>query len=300
MTLNVKVLVCGATGRQGGAVVNALLAKGGIDVCALTRDKHSRAAKQLVDRGVATFEGDLEKHETLVKALRDSGAQRVFLVTMAGVRASRETGMGNAMVDAIVAVNPAIFLLYSSIGDADAVQDVAHFQSKAATEAYIKAKLQHWAVVRPCCFFDNLDDRAANNQLKKGKVQFLSRPETTIKWVSLADLGKAAANMLLASSVWEGKTVELAVSAHDGTSLATALSEASGTPCVYKVGLPRWMTRLFLSDTHHMLNFLESGGYSADMEAAKALIGPGAMDAKAWFASRGQWANGEKFATTKH
>lgn len=299
MTVNVKVLVTGATGKQGGAVIDALLAKGGIDVCALTRDKHQKAAKQLADRGVAIYEGNLDKHESLVRALRDSSAQRVFLVAMAS-KASQETSQGNAMVDAILAVNPAIFLLYSSIGDADATKDVAHFQSKAATEAYIKTKLQHWAIVRPCCFFENLDDKSSNNALKKGKVQFLSRPETKIKWVSVVDLGKAAANMLLASSVWEGKTIDLAVSVHDGPSLAAALSEASGVPCTYKVSLPRWLTRLFLSDTHHMLCFLEERGYSADLEAAKALIGHDAMDAKAWFASRGQWGNGDKFATKSH
>ena len=43
------------------------------------------------------------------------------------------------------------------------------------------------------------------------------------------------------------------------------------------------------------MTFLEKDGYSADIDEFKKVV-PDAMDAKAWFASKGQWSNGEKFA----
>ena len=33
----------------------------------------------------------------------------------------------------------------------------------------------------------------------------------------------------------------------------------------------------------------------SDVAKGKALVGPEAMDAKAWFAQKGQWSNGVKF-----
>ena len=44
-----------------------------------------------------------------------------------------------------------------------------------------------------------------------------------------------------------------------------------------------------------MMTWIEASGYSADVEAFKKVV-PDAMDAKAWFESKGHWANGEEFA----
>lgn len=44
---NKLVAVCGATGRQGGGAVRALLDRGGFDVRALTRNPASPAAQAL-------------------------------------------------------------------------------------------------------------------------------------------------------------------------------------------------------------------------------------------------------------
>ena len=46
------VAVCGATGQQGGAVVDALLCLGGYKVRALTRDPSSNSSKKLAEKGV--------------------------------------------------------------------------------------------------------------------------------------------------------------------------------------------------------------------------------------------------------
>jgi len=61
MTDTQRILVTGATGNQGGAVVDHLLAaEQSFDVRGLTRDASSDAAASLEDRGVTMVEGDLD------------------------------------------------------------------------------------------------------------------------------------------------------------------------------------------------------------------------------------------------
>ena len=71
------VLVTGATGRQGGAVVEHLL-RAGIPVRALCRDPSSARARGLSDRGVPVVAADLDRPASIVRALE--GAAGVFSV----------------------------------------------------------------------------------------------------------------------------------------------------------------------------------------------------------------------------
>ena len=58
------VLVTGATGRQGGAVIRHMLPNGW-KLRALTRNSDSYAAKELTRQGVEVVQGDLEDPSSL-------------------------------------------------------------------------------------------------------------------------------------------------------------------------------------------------------------------------------------------
>ena len=62
MSQSKLVLVTGATGNQGGAVVQALLAQGH-QVRALTRNSASPAAQRLSEQGVEIATGDFTDHD---------------------------------------------------------------------------------------------------------------------------------------------------------------------------------------------------------------------------------------------
>jgi uncharacterized protein YbjT (DUF2867 family) len=83
MTTNTPevVAVVGATGAQGGGLVDALLAdsQGGFAPRALTRDPDSEAAKALSDRGVEVVRADLNDRGSLEEAF--AGAYGAFCVT---------------------------------------------------------------------------------------------------------------------------------------------------------------------------------------------------------------------------
>jgi uncharacterized protein YbjT (DUF2867 family) len=72
------VLVTGATGKQGGAVVEALLTRGH-QVRALTRNSGSSTANRLRDQWVEIAVGDLTYDDCLVRAAR--GADAVYAMS---------------------------------------------------------------------------------------------------------------------------------------------------------------------------------------------------------------------------
>src|SRR6516165_7467601 len=92
------VLITGATGRQGGAVIRHMLAKGW-KLRALTRKPDSAASRELADGGIEVVAGDMEESGTLGPALR--GAYGVFSVQdFWAVGATREVQQGKNLADA--------------------------------------------------------------------------------------------------------------------------------------------------------------------------------------------------------
>src|SRR5437773_8986838 len=71
------ILVTGATGRQGGAVVRHVLQRG-FAVRAITRNPDKPAAQTLKSKGVDLFKGDMEDRASLSQAIK--GVQGVFCV----------------------------------------------------------------------------------------------------------------------------------------------------------------------------------------------------------------------------
>ena len=116
MTMKLTVLVSGATGNQGGAVAQALLASGH-KVRALTRNTESPRARQLADQGAELMQGNLDDAKSLRQALQ--GADTFYLMGSpqeAGV--DGETKQGIALANAAKAADVG-HLVYGSVANAD-------------------------------------------------------------------------------------------------------------------------------------------------------------------------------------
>ena len=106
------VLVTGATGKQGGAVVDSLLTRGH-QVRALTRNSASPAANRLRQQGAEIAVGDFSDHDSLVRAAR--GADAVYAMSTPYEQgAEKETAQGITITDAAKAAGIAHFI-YSSV-----------------------------------------------------------------------------------------------------------------------------------------------------------------------------------------
>ena len=74
------ITIFGATGSQGGSVLNAVHASGEFKIRAVTRNPDSDASKALLSRGVELVKADLTDKDSLYKAVR--GSDIVFATTM--------------------------------------------------------------------------------------------------------------------------------------------------------------------------------------------------------------------------
>lgn len=108
--------MAGCTGRQGGAVVDALLRRDGWTVRGLTRHPDSAPARALAARGVEVVPADFDEPRSLAKAF--SGCQAAFLMTdhWAHCDAGREVAQARAQFDVCAAAGVA-HVVWSSLDD---------------------------------------------------------------------------------------------------------------------------------------------------------------------------------------
>jgi len=117
------ILVTGATGRQGGAVLRHLLERG-LLVRALTRNPDGRAALALAARGVEIAAGDMDDRSSLERAMR--GVHGVYSVQdFLSSGAQREVRQGINVADAALAAGVRHFV-YASVGGAERKSGIDH------------------------------------------------------------------------------------------------------------------------------------------------------------------------------
>jgi len=158
--------VFGATGQQGGALVNYVLKSPGLSklyhLRAITRDASKPSALALKERGVEVIQADLDQPSTLIPAV--AGSYAVFAVTncesptapggFLGANATPpqvwekaslavEIAQGKAIADASVAGGVTL-LIWSSLPNSTRMTGgkstaLKHFDSKAEVEVYIRS-----------------------------------------------------------------------------------------------------------------------------------------------------------------
>jgi uncharacterized protein YbjT (DUF2867 family) len=156
------IAVVGATGNQGGAVLNALQSSGQFNIRALTRSpaKHPKLADEVVP-------ADLKQPETLKAAF--SGAHGVFLVTNAWEAGAEE--YKQALVAIRAAKDAGVqHLVWSTLPNVEAISggkiNVAHFTDKAKVERAVREAgfAYHTFVIAPFYYQNMLGAMAPQKQ----------------------------------------------------------------------------------------------------------------------------------------
>ena len=286
-----KVLVLNSTGKVGRNVCRALI-EAGYEVYGTTRSTNSALAGMGVKPVVCnyTLRADLDR------AFAQTGAKKVFVITdyfgAAKKSAELEFEQGRAAIDAAQAAG-VTHLVFMSVADAEFFDHhVKHLHAKVALEKYLRTSGVPFSILRPCAFFENLDDAANWNPLKKGVVKFLSTQDC--KYCATYDIGRAAAIHFKNPQTWLGKSLDVIGWQGDLSQVAAALSKVSGVPVKAELAMPIFLRRLFLKDLHHMFLYYEvQKGPRGTPQAFKKIL-PDALSAEDWFRFHGQYANGEK------
>lgn len=237
------ILVTGATGKQGGAVVRALL-QAGRRVRALTRDPGSAAGQALAAQGVDVVKGDFDDLASLDAAL--AGVDGVFSVQMGSHPGDPETEIrtGKALVEAAHRANVHVFVHTSVaragdhenfIGWDEGRWEPLYWKNKAAVNEMVKAQgFPHWVILKPALIMEDLVPPMADfmfpSLAERGQFETAIEPDTRLDWIAAQDIGAFAAAAFADPERFHGHEINLAAESVTLDELAAKMAEGIGKP----------------------------------------------------------------------
>ncbi len=258
------ILVTGATGHQGGAVLKQLQKKG-FPVRILTRDPTKPEARKLVGSGTEISKGDLNDQATLTRAL--DGVHGVFSVQAADFADVENEVRQGINLAAAASRSRISHLVYSSAAGADKKTGVPHFDSKFRVEEHIRGTGMPYTILRPAFFMENWI--GMRDQLEQGVIAFPMRPETRLQMVAVDDIGGVVVTAFERPGIWQGRTVELAgdeMSLHD---LAETFSRVMGRRVEYQQVPWDKFEQQAGRELTLMFRWLEEVGLHVDIDAVR-------------------------------
>jgi len=245
-----KVLaVFGATGQQGGSVIDFVLNDAELSaqysLRAITRDVNSAKATALKHKGVEeVVQGDAEDASLLASAL--AGAHTVFIMTYPSFAPdAREIECDNAkrIADAAVAQG-AQYLIFSTLPHISKLSKgkrtkVLNFDAKALAEEYIRTLPVKSAFYMPGFFMENFGQQPFLFPRKQEDGTYVfarnMKPESKFPYIdAVGDTGKYVGAILAEPERFEGKTLYAAAQTLSMAEVTRILAEKTGTTIVYK------------------------------------------------------------------
>jgi len=267
MTQNSKIiLVTGATGRQGSAVIRHLLPHGW-KLRALTRRTEGPAVKQLLDQGIEVVTGDMEDPSSLVRVTR--GVYGVYSVQdFWSVGVTREVLQGKNIADA--AKNAGVeHFVFSSAGGAERNSGIDHFASKWEIEEHIRKLALPATIIRPAGFMENYYIDQVEIGILKGKLVDPVQADKPYQTIATDDIGAFVALAFARPKEFIGKTLEIAGSELTNLEAAKVFSRVLGKPVKFQK-LPLAVVKLFMGkEFYQMFRWFNEAGFEADIPALR-------------------------------
>lgn len=292
------LLVTGATGKQGGSVINAILNLPNASeyiILAVTRDANSGGAQKLAAKSpsIKLVEGNLDDAATLFKNAEKAvnqpiwGVYSVQISMGKGVTFEGEVKQGCDLVDESVKHGVEHFV-YSSVergGNEKSWENptpIPHFQTKQLVEVHLRdhAGQMGWTILRPVAFMDNLQPGFPTKVFMTAVHNTLgdSKP---LQWVATSDIGVFAALAFTKPEEWNHKAIGLAGDELTVPGLNKAFENKTGHPLGTTYSFLGSALMWGVSEVGHMVGWFGSDGYKADIANLKKLH-PELMDMETW------------------
>jgi len=272
------ILVTGATGHQGGAVMRSLLAAGW-KVKALVRDTKKPSARAVFRKGADLVMGDLDDRDSLERALK--GVHGVFSVqAWQGHGVEGEIRQGKNLADAAARNAEVKHFIYSSAAGADRETGVPFLDSKATIEEHIRSIGLPSTIFRPVYFMFNFNSPEMHASIMQGAMTIAIRPDKHLQMLAVEDLGEFVRIAFDRPDEFIGKTIDLAGDEMTMPQLAAAFSRIIGKTVRFTYQ-PIEDVRRVSEDAAKMFAWLNEQGYHVDIAALIARH-PGLMSFETW------------------
>ncbi|ORZ27936.1 NmrA family transcriptional regulator [Lobosporangium transversale] len=272
------LVVFGATGQQGGSVINFVLDHPELSsqykIRAVTRVPSKPAAQALQERGVEVVKADLYDRESLDKALR--GAHTVFGITCTIFDDSayvKEYLQGKNLADAVVAAG-AQYFIYGTVRHAGEVSGGKHsavhaFDVKADIEKYIRTLPIKSAFFTPSVYMQDFHNFFFTPKRQEDGTYVIFqvvKPDSVFEFFDPAsDTGKFVGAILAEPDKFAGKTLCAVSTFCSFSDVAEMISKSTGKTVKYKqVSLDEYDQIMPTSHSRIVANvmlFLEEHGY---------------------------------------
>ena len=256
------VLVTGATGRQGGAVIRHMRPKGW-RLRALSRNTKSYAARELARQGVELVQGDLDDPASLERAAR--GVYGIYSVQdFFAAGALREVRQGKNLADVAKKVGVEHFV-FSSVGGAERNSGITHFETKGEIEKYIRSLGLPATIFRPAGFMEMYHMLEIEVRLLKGTFADPVRPDKPFQTIATDDVGAFVALAFERPKDFMGVELEIAGSELTSRQAAEVFGRVLNRP-MKSQRLPLFMVRLlFGTEFYKMFRWFNDEGFKANI-----------------------------------
>lgn len=244
------ITVFGATGAQGGGLVQAILndPDGEFSVRAVTRDENSEKAKELASLGAEVVAADIDDAASIEKTLQ--GAYGAYFVTFYWAHFSPDKEKAEATAYAHAAKNAGIkHSIWSTLEDTREYvplsddrmptlmgnYKVPHFDAKGESDKVFTELGVPITFLRASFYWDNFIYFGSGPKKDENGKLALTLPVGKAKMAGIAaeDIGKCALGIFKGGEELIGKTVGIAGEQLSGKEMADALSKALGQEVYY-------------------------------------------------------------------
>lgn len=239
------LVVFGATGQQGGSVVDSVLQDPQLSkqytIRALTRDLSKPGAQKLQAKGVNVIVADNDNKTSLHEAMRGAHAAFVNIATIqeAGGR-DIELRQGKMIADVAVAEGLQ-YLIYSGATDVTKNTDGRLTQNwiydvRAEIGRYIRSLPVKSVIYLPGSFMQNFHTQTIPQPVGDGtyNIVLIYAPSTELPLIDIMDTGKWIAGVLVQPEQYAGKELRAATAWYSFAEIVETMSKVTGKTIKYK------------------------------------------------------------------
>jgi uncharacterized protein YbjT (DUF2867 family) len=275
------IVVCGATGRQGGAVARQLV-KEGWHVRGLSRSPESPRAHALLERGIEVVRADMSDRSSLARAFADAyGVYSVQNGMTSGFDGEVTQGRNVGDVARAAGVR---HVVYGSAG-VGIRTGIPSWDAKVAVTEHMRQLDLPLTVFRPEAFMELMTDPGFYPAVGVWHVMpKLMGSRRVVPWLAVDDLGVVVARAFADPSRFVGADIPLAADLQSIDECRAAWTEVFGQK-PRRFPMPVWLFERIAGnagkDLPVMWRWLRTGTVPEDTSPTRA-IHPAALTVRQW------------------